>query len=408
LSSPPVEQKAPSVEKETPKETDDDIQVLKIKKVPKRKEKEKKKKRAFTPVIQEATEDKRQKEDHCKLCASCTNQHSRKCAPFVKCKIEGTETEAIVDTGAQITVFKRTRKDLPVAKLRMKSATAHKATLYGPKVTQIEINGKSYPYPVYEADVAENLIGYDFMDHYDARIRIRAKCLELGPVDKVPFRVDKSITKGQYGDGSLYYIVRANTRMLLRPMMHKELQTYVETDMKADELEEASAWLTHEETAATTNQGVGRVQSTPNRHPDVEVLQSSVELNTERNEQDIHAPGSHVGNQPREELKQVPRIGLFANNKFSEQKTTKLPSSVLVHSGIVPCISAPVTVSLVNFGDKCVDIPKYAIVGEVFLVHPLPYSGYDLKDEFDEDYSEEGEESEAEVCSCGVAWTEHE
>jgi len=375
---------------------------------------ENKKRRHTSVSTPELETEKRQKEDHCNLCASCINRTSKKCAPFVACTINGVLSEAIVDTGAQITVFKRTRRDLPVAKLKMKSATAHRATLYGPTLTQIELNGKKFPYPVYEAEVAENLIGYDFMDHFDARIRIRDKCLKLGPDHKVPFRVDKSITKGQFRDGNLYFVVRANRRMLLRPMMSRELQTKVETDLSADELGEASAWLTYGETDEPGDQGTSMVLSTPDSDSDLlEEHRASVELNTEctqivhRNTNEKHAPGSHEENQPRRELKQVPRIGLFANNKFSERKTTKLPSSVLVQSGIIPCVTAPVTVTLINFGDKCVEIPKYAVVGEVFLVHPLPFSGYDLQDEFDEGFDER-EESEAEVCACGLSWTEHE
>jgi len=86
---------------------------------------------------------------------------------------------------------------------------------------------------------------------------------------------------------------------------------------------------------------------------------------------------------------------------------------------MVPCVTAPVTVTLQNFGDKCISIPKYAEVGEVYLVHPLRYSGYDGDDDDESSIDPYGDmrpdpeeplkgEEEVEVCACGVAWTVHE
>ncbi|KAK3928290.1 Retrovirus-related Pol polyprotein from transposon 412, partial [Frankliniella fusca] len=44
-----------------------------------------------------------------------------------------------------------------------------------------------------------------------------------------------------------------------------------------------------------------------------------------------------------------------------------------------------------NLGDKCVTIPKYAVLGEVFILHPDKYER-----EFDEDFEKEGEYDEGE------------
>jgi len=90
---------------------------------------------------------------------------------------------------------------------------------------------------------------------------------------------------------------------------------------------------------------------------------------------------------------------------------------------MVPCVTAPLTVTMKNIGNKCVEIPKYTVVGEVYLVHPLKYSGMD-KDDVDELHQnvfgemqpdeeptllEEGEEeNEDDICECGVSWVEHE
>ena len=72
-------------------------------------------------------EDKR-----CDVCTAGKDSPKFKSAPYIKCAVKGENVEALIDTGAQITVFKRTRMDLPKANLKMKSATSHKAALYGP------------------------------------------------------------------------------------------------------------------------------------------------------------------------------------------------------------------------------------------------------------------------------------
>lgn len=65
---------------------------------------------------------------------------------------------------------------------------------------------------------------------------------------------------------------------------------------------------------------------------------------------------------------------------------SKLPPMVLVQSGLVPCVSAPLSVTLQNFGDKCVVLPKYTVLGEVFLLHPSHHEaefqpGFDNEEE---------------------------
>jgi len=197
----------------------------------------------------------------CSVCEAGLDEPKIRNAPYIKCTIFGKEIEALIDTGAQITILKRSRMDLPVAKLRMKSATSHKAILYGPVWTKIEIKGEPYPFPVYEADIGENLIGYDFLEFFDVRIRAKGRYIKIGSEQKVPFTVKKSPTKGKFNDGKLYYVVRANQRMLLRPFTNRQLETKLDADLKADELDGASAWLSQGD-EVDKEQGLVTVQST--------------------------------------------------------------------------------------------------------------------------------------------------
>lgn len=149
---------------------------------------------------------------------------------------------AVVDTGAGITVFKRKRMELSVARLRMKNATAHSATLYGPVKTEIDIQGNTYTFPVYEANIAENLIKYDFLEKFNAKLQVREGWMMLGK-HKVPFKKSIPINKGDFEGSKLYYTVRTSHRVLLRPYVERQLQTELETDRTTDELGPPDALL---------------------------------------------------------------------------------------------------------------------------------------------------------------------
>ncbi|XP_034249687.1 uncharacterized protein LOC117650391 [Thrips palmi] len=400
-------------------------------------------------ALQDCTSKILNEEQHpdCDVCTSCKDVPKLRNAPYIKCEILGTQTEALLDTGAQITVLKRTRKDLPQAKLRLKSATAHRAPLYGPTWTDFQIKGKTYSFQVYEADISENLIGYDFMEHFDVRVHAKGRFAKFGSKVRVPFRVRKSPTKGKFDDGTLYYVVRANQRTLLRPFVTKKLETKLDADLEADELGEASAWVRQGDVVAMEQDEV-EVLSTPTQCSEPSVTSPLAGLNVNLKEKENYetekenkdkVKSEKVDTKQKQSMRIQPeevlnlesstiRTGLFTNNKFAENKVSKLPATVLVQSGMVPCVSAPITVTMENLGAKCIEIPKYTIIGEVFLVHPLKYSGLteddddDLNPNFlgdiepDEDPvlvegDEEAEDTEeiVELCHlCGVAWTEHE
>src|SRR2546425_2039817 len=92
------------------------------------------------------------------------------------------------------------------------------------------------------------------------------------------------------------------------------------------------------------------------------------------------------------------KLGLFISNLAFGNKISKLPPGVVAQSGIIPCLNAPLSIVMQNLGDKCVTIPKYAVLGEVFILHPDKYE-HEFNADFDtelEDF-EEGEEVEVNV-----------
>ncbi|KAK3920006.1 Retrovirus-related Pol polyprotein from transposon 17.6 [Frankliniella fusca] len=85
------------------------------------------------------------------------------------------------------------------------------------------------------------------------------------------------------------------------------------------------------------------------------------------------------------------KLGLFVSNPAFGNKVSKLPPGVVAQSGVIPCLTAPISVTIQNLGDKCITIPKYAVLGEVFILHPDTY-----EKEFNQDFKETGEYDEGE------------
>ena len=54
-------------------------------------------------------------------------------------------------------------------------------------------------------------------------------------------------------------------------------------------------------------------------------------------------------------------------------KPARLHPQVLTRSGVVPCATGPIEITLLNTSDERVRIPKYAVVAEIFLLNPLEY-----------------------------------
>ncbi|KAK3931700.1 Gag-Pol polyprotein [Frankliniella fusca] len=316
-------------------------------------------------------------------CYMCTNVNT---APMIDCKILNKNKSGCIDTAAVITVIPRTR-DLPIAKLRLKGVTSHKASLYGPAMTEFEIGGRIFKHETYEADIQEHILGIDFLHKFDAVIGVKKQVLKIG---EGPNRVEIPFTLGETKNANIYttdrvaYTVRAESSFTLRPFVEREVATVLRTDTVTDESVRGRT---------DACQSSGHTQGLDLGEGDH--TQSRVVLSTQVVDQAVSSDSE--GDKAKGSLKensQLPgetKLGLFISNPAFGNKVSKLPPGVVAQSGILPCLTAPISVTIQNLGDKCVTIPKYAVLGEVFILHPDKYER-----EFDEDFEKEGEYDEGE------------
>lgn len=330
------------------------------------------------------------------------------------------------------------------SKLRLKSATSHKAKLYGPVETEIVISGHIFKYKVYEAEIEENLLGYDFLEYFGAVIRTKEKILEfeLGQTIRTPFKIGHAKNRGKFASGEVYYVIRAGTKTVLKPFVEKELATVLYTDCDCTEdlvkeftglsLESDSdfemEWsdmeqdLSNPDTFSPQHLKVNRTtlsDTVDSQNPQVESLCGPQRNCDDLRELPVFAQngtfnvhshrldngkrnGYENGNcvgisqyfhrdfKPHEKVK----LGVFANPLVTNNKVSKIPSSVAVQSGVVPCVTAPVNITVQNIGDECVVLPKYAVLGEVYLLHPAEYHNSVTKEQENNEETESDDEDD--------------
>lgn len=343
-------------------------------------------------TLTEFSDSESELDSHREVPCNVCNTSSVNSAPMIQCTILNKVQKICLDTAAVITVIPRTR-DLPVAKLKLKGVTSHKANLYGPAMTTFEIEGQKFEHMTYEADIKEHIIGIDFLHKFDAVIKIKMQVAEIGEGHNritIPFTLEESKFAKLYTTGRVVYRIRAESNFTLKPFTEKEITT----QLKADS-------ITDESVRERTDDCPGSGQTQDYSRGERSHSQSRVVLETKVVNQEVltdsgssraqEAKGSQ--NNSRSQLSGETKLGVFVSNQAFGNKVSKLPTGVVVQSGIVPCVSAPITVTMQNFGDKCVNIPKYAVLGEVFILHP---------DEYEKEFigiteeEEEGEESDGE------------
>ncbi|KAK3928322.1 DNA damage-inducible protein 1, partial [Frankliniella fusca] len=336
------------------------------------------------PMLKECcTKSENHREVSIVPCYMCTNVNT---APMINCKILNKNKSGCIDTAAVITVIPRTR-DLPVARLRLKGVTSHKASLYGPTMTEFEIGGKIFKHETYEADIQEHILGIDFLHKFDAVIGVKKQVLEIG---EGPNRVEVPFTLGETKNANIYttdrvaYTVRAESSFTLKPFVEREVATILRTDTVTDESVRGRT---------DACQSSGHTQGLDLGEGDH--TQGRVVLNTQVVGQAVSSDseGDKIKGSLNEnsQLPGETKLGLFVSNPAFGNKVSKLPPGVVAQSGVIPCLTAPISVTIQNLGDKCITIPKYAVLGEVFILHPDTY-----EKEFNQDFKETGEYDEGE------------
>ncbi len=340
-------------------------------------------------VMPKCLDEQSHREVPCNACSTVDT------APVIKCLVNNVIKDCILYTAAVITVIPKTR-DLPIARLRLKGVTSHKANLYGPALTTFTIAGKEFTHITYEADIQEYLLGIDFLYKYDAELKIRDETMTIGQGSdkvKVPFTLHESRNLKTYASGKVVYRVRAESSFVLKPFQEKELVTKLKADAVVDE-------LVKERTNDLPNGNSSRDQDLGGSS----YTQSRVggeAKNTDQEELLGLGGNNQTGTQNKnhDQLPREAKLGLFVSNPAFGNKVSKLPTGVVAQSGLVPCVSAPLTVTVLNMGDKCVTVPKYAVIGEVFILHP---------DEFDKSKEEEESDNEREDECAQVNVINHE
>ncbi|KAK3922564.1 Coilin, partial [Frankliniella fusca] len=270
-------------------------------------------------------------------------------SPMVKCTINGVNCDAVIDSGAVITIVRRGRlgETLPLSKLRVKGVTSGTGKLYGPKLMSYNFGGLQLRFPTYEGDIEDNcLIGNDFLDYFDiavesARRKITIRRLSpqelLDEPNEVPCTMVHSPSVGRFQAGLVYYVARAHKNLTLAPMADIKIQTIFKPDVAQK----------------------GK-------------MESSVHTNKSNKTKDsINNATNYLQSLPPDEEKAL-KLGLVSRPLTTTNAS--LDPDVLVMSGVIPCIPAPLELHIFNASDHYVKISKSTVIAEVYLLDPTDYN----------------------------------
>ncbi|KAK3922116.1 Transposon Ty3-I Gag-Pol polyprotein [Frankliniella fusca] len=268
---------------------------------------------------------------------------------MVKCTINGVNCDAVIDSGAVITIVRRGRlgETLPLSKLRVKGVTSGTGKLYGPKLMSYNFGGLQLRFPTYEGDIEDNcLIGNDFLDYFDiavesARRKITIRRLSpqelLDEPNEVPCTMVHSPSVGRFQAGLVYYVARAHKNLTLAPMTDIKIQTIFKPDVAQK----------------------GK-------------MESSVHTNKSNKTKDsINNATNYLQSLPPDEEKAL-KLGLVSRPLTTTNAS--LDPDVLVMSGVIPCIPAPLELHIFNASDHYVKISKSTVIAEVYLLDPTDYN----------------------------------
>ena len=150
--------------------------------------------------------------------------------------IDDKPAQCILDTGAAICVVKKgflTTPTPPKAKLKLKGVLPGTGTLYGPKLAKFDINGKSYKFPIYEAEIQEDcLIGLNFIQNFYCVIDPVAckMAIHTPSYNLVDLRKSTNPPSTLFHTGYLYFTVRTSKVLNLQPGEEQKVEVNFEAD----------------------------------------------------------------------------------------------------------------------------------------------------------------------------------
>lgn len=290
-------------------------------------------------------------------------------SPMVKWKLNGRNNKCVIDTGSVITVVKRNSLPGPQAKrsrLQLKGVTPGLGKLYGPRMVTFDIDHVQVQFPVYEHDIEDDcLIGNDFLHYFGIVVDSAENLLTMKrlsptqPLAKpilVPSTMVHSLSVGSFHSGRVCYVARAEKVITVGPLADATVTTQLVADERFPDL--------------PTKQNQAKSGSK------VHAQQAKVKDTTasvDSNASDDSSSFPQLTPEHEQALHRV-KLGLVTQPVFLPgPKPSRRDPSILTMSGVIPCVDAPIEITLQNVGDKTVTIPKHAVIAEVYLLNSADY-----------------------------------
>ena len=295
-------------------------------------------------------------------------------SPIIHGKIDGVPAKKTVDSGAVSTVMKKgllPGATPPASRLRLKGAAKGTKVLYGPRRVELDFGPVKVPWYVYECDIEDDLLlGSDFIHKYKVHIDSENEAITIkikpdSPAISVPFKWEFSPSVSSFDSGKVFYQVRAGKGVKLQPFHSTVLNENLKTDCSID----TNGMTTEERQAAVRTINLISDCQSDEGLPSCSVRTTDVSVSVPQGE----AANPSDGQKQPLELEEI-RLGVITTPIEFVPTPSKLPDGVLVRSGIIPCVNAPVQMEIMNMSDSYVQIPAHTIIAEVYLINPVSYN----------------------------------
>lgn len=275
-----------------------------------------------------------------------------------------------------VTIVKRgflPGKSPPPSRLRLKGVCPGTQPLLGPRKVNFTFGSAIVPWNVYEADIDDTcLLGADFIYKYKVHIDPDTEEMRFRPSPdesqvSIPFQWERSASNGQFDSGRVFYQMRAGKNVALQPFDCRTISARLLTDhpFESGDLSPEERLVMARSLSAVDSPSDDGATPAPNGSTNIQ--SESVPC------------GSRAASSP-DTADSLPygldeaHLGLITSPLEIVPNRSKLPDHVVVRSGVITCISAPVDIEIMNVSSSWVQLPRNVVIAEVYLLNPLSYS----------------------------------
>lgn len=266
--------------------------------------------------------------------------------------------------------------------MRLKGVNPGSQILYGPRRIGIQLGNVTVPWDVYEADIDDNcLLGSDFIYKYKVHLDpdmevIRFRPQPDAPQEVVPFQWEHSSSKGLFDSGRVYYQIRVGKYVSLQPFEAKTLELSLLTDSAFDQEGKSIAdrLVLARSISARYQPSPVDVQSTEQKYCSVNVQTQVCSTHKTRECSSRSVKVGNINTEPNEPDLDSIQLGVITSPVDFVPINARVPDGVMVRSGVIPCINAPMKVEIINLSDNAVRLPNRAVIAEVYLMNPASYN----------------------------------